>query len=168
MSSRDTPSRPERVHVLERVLRVPRPVEDVFPFFAEPGNLARITPPWLGFRIVTPGRLAMRVGLRVEYRVRPLFVPQRWESVITAWDPPRRFVDEQARGPYRYWHHLHEFRAGPGGATEIRDRVTYALPFGPLGAVAHPLVRRQLEAIFEHRRRVVEGMFGRQGVGSGE
>jgi len=160
MPPRDVPTRPDRVRVLEHVQHVPRPPAEVFPFFAEPGNLARITPSWLGFRIVTPGRLAMREGLRIEYRVRPLLVPQRWESMITLWDPPRRFVDEQTRGPYRYWHHLHEFREGPAGGTEIRDRVTYALPFGPLGAVAHPLVRRQLATIFEYRRRVVEEMFG--------
>ena len=156
----DVPSRPDRVHVLERIQVVPRPLAEVFPFFAEPANLARITPPWLGFRIVSSGPLRMREGLRVEYRVSPLLVPQRWESLITVWDPPRRFVDEQVRGPYRYWHHLHEFRAAPEGGTEIRDRVTYALPLGPLGALAHPLVRRQLATIFEHRQRVVEELLG--------
>ena len=155
-----TRTRPENVHVIEQVQVVPRTLEDVFPFFTAAENLARITPSWLGFRMVSEGPLVMRPGLRVEYRVRPLLVPQRWVSEITLWDPPRRFVDEQVHGPYRYWHHLHEFRAAPGGGTEIRDRVTYALPFGPLGALAHPLVRRQLETIFAHRRRVVDERFG--------
>lgn len=157
----DPPSRPENVHVLECVQYVARPLAEVFPFFAEPENLARITPPWLAFRVVSEGPLVMHEGLRIEYRVSPLFVPQRWESLITLWDPPRRFVDEQVRGPYRYWHHLHEFRrAADGVGTEIRDRVTYALPFGPLGALAHPIVRRQLEAIFAFRRQVVDERFG--------
>lgn len=144
---------------LERTQVVPRPPAEVFAFYADPNNLARITPRWLGFRILTPGA-QMREGLRIEYRIHPLGVPQRWVSEITVWDPPRRFVDEQRRGPYRTWHHLHEFRATAQG-TEIRDRVTYELPFGPLGRLAHALlVRRQLESIFAYRERVVRELFG--------
>lgn len=145
---------------LARSLFVPRPLDQVFPFFAEPRNLARITPPWLGFRIVTDGDLTMRQGLEISYRIHPLGIPQRWTSRISVWDPPQRFVDEQLRGPYRDWHHLHEFREVAGG-TEIRDEVTYELPFGALGRIAHRLiVRRQLESIFDHRERVVRELLG--------
>lgn len=145
---------------LERSLFVPLPLNQVFPFFAEPRNLARITPPWLGFRVVTGGDLTMRQGLEISYRIHPLGIPQRWTSRISVWDPPRRFVDEQLRGPYRTWHHLHEFREVVGG-TEIRDEVTYELPFGPLGRIAHRLmVRRQLESIFRYRERVVRELLG--------
>jgi ligand-binding SRPBCC domain-containing protein len=148
------------VYRLARSLFVPRPLDQVFPFFAEPRNLARITPPWLGFRIVTDGDLTMRQGLEISYRIHPLGIPQRWTSRISVWDPPQRFVDEQLRGPYRDWHHLHEFREVAGG-TEIRDEVTYELPFGALGRIAHRLiVRRQLESIFDHRERVVRELLG--------
>jgi len=151
-------------YVLEKTQRVPAPLDEVFDFFARPDNLARITPGWLDFRIVAPEQRDMRQGLEIEYRVRPLLVPQKWVSRITAYDPPHRFVDEQVHGPYRRWRHLHEFEpvaTGNGAVTEIRDRVDYALPFGPLGRVAHALlVRRQLESIFEHRRRVIADEFG--------
>lgn len=144
---------------LERSQIVPRPLDEVFPFYSDPGNLRRLTPEWLGFTILTP-EVEMRTGARIDYRVRPLGVPQRWTSLISVWDPPHRFVDEQVRGPYRRWHHLHEFRAVEGG-TEISDTVTYALPFGPLGRVAHALfVQRQLRAIFEYRERKVVELFG--------
>lgn len=147
-----------REYQLIRSQRLPLPLERVFPFFAEPRNLARITPPRLGFRIVSDGDLSMAPGLVIEYRVSPLLLPQRWVSEITLYEPPHRFVDEQRIGPYRKWHHLHEFEAVPGG-TEIRDVVTYALPFGPLGTLAHALfVRRQLEGIFAYRSGVVEAM----------
>ncbi len=146
--------------VLERAQTVPRALDEVFPFYADPRNLARITPPWLGFRIVSEGPLEMRQGLVIEYRIRPLGVPQRWTSEITVWDPPHRFVDEQRRGPYRRWHHEHTFRAVASG-TEIRDRVTYALPLGPVGRLVHALfVRRQLESIFAYRAAVVADQFG--------
>ncbi len=151
-----------REYQLTRSQRLPIPLERVFAFFAEPRNLARITPPRLGFRIVTTGELIMAPGLTIEYRVSPLLVPQRWVSEITVFEPPHRFVDEQRVGPYRKWHHLHEFEAVPGG-TEIRDVVTYALPLGPLGSLAHALlVRRQLEGIFAYRSRVVEGIIARE------
>lgn len=146
--------------VLERTQTVPRPLDEVFPFYADPRNLARITPPWLGFRIVSDGPLQMRKGLRIDYRIQPLWVPQRWTSEITEWDPPNRFVDEQRRGPYRRWHHEHTFRTVDDG-TEITDRVTYALPLGPLGRLAHAVfVRRQLESIFAYRAAVVRELFG--------
>lgn len=145
--------------VLTRVQPVPRPRDEVFAFFSDPANLARITPSWLGFRMVSaPG--AMREGLLIDYRIRPLGIPQRWRSAITVWDPPHRFVDEQVVGPYRSWHHLHEFAAAEGG-TEIRDSVRYGLPLGLLGRLAHALVvRRQLEAIFAFRERVIAELFG--------
>lgn len=146
--------------VLERTQTVPRPRDEVFPFYADPRNLARITPPWLGFRILSEDPLEMRAGLRIDYRIQPLWIPQRWTSEITVWDPPHRFVDEQRRGPYRRWHHEHTFRA-VGDTTEIRDRVTYALPLGPLGRLAHALfVRRQLESIFTYRSAVIDDLFG--------
>nr|NIQ56791.1 SRPBCC family protein [Gemmatimonadota bacterium]NIU76973.1 hypothetical protein [Gammaproteobacteria bacterium]NIV88652.1 hypothetical protein [Actinomycetota bacterium]NIX22707.1 hypothetical protein [Actinomycetota bacterium] len=103
------------MYSLERVQVVPRPLDETFAFFAEARNLARITPPWLGFRIVDDGDLEMRRGLVIEYRVRPLGFPQKWVSEITVWDPPRRFVDEQRVGPYAYWHHEHAFRSVDGG-----------------------------------------------------
>ncbi len=147
-------------HRLERVQTVPRPLDEVFPFFAEPRNLAVITPAWLGFRVVSDGELAMRTGLRIEYRVSPFGFPQRWVSEISRWDPPHAFVDEQRVGPYRRWHHLHEFRSVPGG-TEILDRVDYELPLGPLGRLVEPwLVAPRLGRIFDHRRRVIEAHFG--------
>ena len=144
-----------KTYTLERTQRVPAPLAETFDFFSRPENLGRITPSWLSFRMVSDDA-DMREGLRIEYRVRPLGVPQKWVSEITAYDPPHRFVDEQVKGPYAKWHHEHRFRAveeGPmAGGTEVTDTVTYALPFGPLGRLAHGLlVRRQLESIFEYR-----------------
>jgi ligand-binding SRPBCC domain-containing protein len=148
-------------HTLHRVQRVAVPLHETFDFFARPGNLARITPPWLGFRIVSDD-LEMRRGLRIEYRVKPFGVPQKWVSEITAYDPPHRFVDEQRVGPYARWHHEHRFRAVDGG-TEVTDTVRYALPFGLIGRLAHGvLVRRQLESIFDYREKALTELLERE------
>jgi ligand-binding SRPBCC domain-containing protein len=131
---------------------LPLPPEEVFPFFGDALNLEAITPPWLGFRVVTPGPIEMEPGARIEYRLRLHGIPIRWRTTIAVWDPPHRFVDVQLGGPYRMWHHTHDFEPAADGGTLMRDTVRYALPFGPLGAAAHRLlVRRDLEAIFDYR-----------------
>ncbi|HUH12506.1 MAG TPA: hypothetical protein VMK65_05330, partial [Longimicrobiales bacterium] len=43
------PLAPSPMYVLERSQEVPLPIEEAFAFFSDPANLARITPPWLGF-----------------------------------------------------------------------------------------------------------------------
>ena len=141
-----------RLHVLERSQIVASPLERTFAFFAETGNLERITPPWLRFRILTPRPIAMREGLLIEYRLSLHGLPLRWRTSIVRWEPGSAFVDVQLRGPYAFWEHTHTFEPVPGG-TQIRDRVRYRLPLGPLGELAHRLlVARELERIFDYRR----------------
>lgn len=147
------------MYVLEREVSLPVPRARVFPFFADARNLERLTPPSLRFEILTPGAILMGPGAIIDYRLRLSGLPVRWRSVIEIWDPPFRFVDVQVRGPYALWRHAHTFDETPEG-TLMRDRVEYALPFGPLGALAHRLiVARQLEAIFSFRGRVVRELF---------
>jgi ligand-binding SRPBCC domain-containing protein len=150
-----------RVHTLERSQLVPADPDDVFEFFARARNLERLTPPWLRFQVLTPEPIAMREGTLIDYRLRLHRLPIRWHTRIERWVPPRTFVDRQLRGPYRLWHHRHEFTAAPGG-TLMRDRVHYALPLGALGALALPLVRRDLRAIFDHRQAVIAAAFDGQ------
>ena len=142
-------------HVLRRQQRLPGPPDAVFGFFADAGNLEAITPAWLGFRILTPRPIDMRAGALIEYRLRLHGVPVSWLTRIEEWDPDParpRFVDAQLSGPYKLWHHTHEFEPDGAGGTVMRDTVRYALPFGPLGEVARRLlVSRDLEAIFDFR-----------------
>lgn len=146
-------------YVLEQEQRIPRPLAEVFRFFADAANLERITPPELGFQILTPPPITMRAGAVIDYRLRLHGVPFRWRTVIEELVPGVRFVDTQARGPYKLWRHTHEFRE-ENGVTVMRDRVEYELPFGPLGRVAHRLaVRAQLAGIFAHRHAFVERTF---------
>lgn len=138
-------------HTLQREQTLPGAPDDVFAFFGDAGNLEAITPPWLSFRIVTPRPIAMGVGTLIEYRLELHGLPISWLTRIEVWEPGVRFVDQQLRGPYALWHHTHEFAAA-GSNTRMTDTVRYALPFGPLGGVAHALfVRRDLDRIFDHR-----------------
>jgi ligand-binding SRPBCC domain-containing protein len=134
---------------LQSSVRLGAPLAEVFPFFADARNLEALTPPWLRFEIVSPGAVEMRVGALIDYRLRVHGLPLRWQSEITAWDPPHRFVDEQRRGPYRTWRHEHRFTAD-GDGTLVEDDVTYAAPGGAL--VERLFVGRDLARIFAFRR----------------
>ncbi|MEZ5063496.1 MAG: SRPBCC family protein [bacterium] len=147
-------------HRLERVQFIPRPREEVFAFFSDARNLERLTPEFLNFRILTPGRIEMRPGALIDYELRLHGLPVRWRTRIERFEAPRTFVDLQLSGPYRLWHHTHEFLEVAGG-TQMRDAVDYELPAGPIGEIAHELwVKKQLERIFSYRWQAVESVFG--------
>jgi ligand-binding SRPBCC domain-containing protein len=144
------------IHILRSEVWVPRPREQVFAFFSRAENLEVLTPHWLHFSILSPGPIAMKAGTRIRYHLRLHGIPLRWESEITAWEPPHRFVDEQRRGPYRKWIHEHQFLEHDGGTT-VRDTVQYSVAGGRL--VQRLFVAPDLNRIFEFRRKKVVEIF---------
>jgi ligand-binding SRPBCC domain-containing protein len=103
-----------RTYQLQTSLWLPQPRKQIFDFFSEPKNLEKITPPWLRFEIISPTELAVGRGTRIDYRLRVRGLPIRWQSEITVWEPPIRFVDQQTRGPYKAWVHEHTFSESKG------------------------------------------------------
>jgi ligand-binding SRPBCC domain-containing protein len=136
---------------------IPLRIERVFAFFADAGNLDRLTPPWLHIRIDTPLPIALAPGAAIDYRLRLHGVPIRWRSEITEWNPPHRFVDEQRRGPYRWWIHTHTFNESADGV-DMEDVVDYAPPGG---ALVHALfVGHDLRRIFTWRAHALREALG--------
>src|SRR5262245_57956202 len=151
---------PVRIRTLTTDLWLPRPVEEVFAFFSDAGNLDVLTPPWLRFRTLTPAPIALGQGTRIEYRLRWRGVPLSWRTEISLWEPPHRFIDRQVKGPYLQWVHLHTFEA-KGGGTLMTDRVDYAVPGWLLEPALSLLpVRPDVERIFAYRRVKMQELFG--------
>ena len=142
-----------KLYRLHKEQEVKAPLERVFAFFSKPANLQQLTPPSMKMQTLTPDPVQMRAGAVIDYSVSVGGLPTRWTAYIVDFDPPKRFVDIQLRGPYAYWHHTHSFESS-GDYTLISDDVLYAMPFGPIGGLAHALfIKRQLESIFVYREK---------------
>lgn len=147
-------------HILTRSLKLPVTREEAFAFFSDAGNLERITPPELKFHIITPQPIRIRQGTLIDYKLRLRGFPVKWRTEIAVWDPPHAFVDRQLRGPYKQWIHRHTFVEIDSATTLIEDEVKYRLGFTPFGEVAHFLVRRELDYIFDYRQQRVAELLG--------
>jgi ligand-binding SRPBCC domain-containing protein len=156
LSASEQPQR-MKTFSLQKQIWLPRPLAEVFHFFSDATNLETLTPPWLNFQIVTPRPIEMRVGTRIDYQLKIHGILVRWQSEITGWNPPERFVDEQNRGPYRRWIHEHSFQARDGGTT-VEDHVQYAVWGGKL--VNRLLVAPDLARIFGYRHHRLVEIFG--------
>ena len=139
----------------EESVVVDAPLERAFAFFSDASNLARITPPELRFRMLTPLPVEMRRGTVIEYSLRVRGVPMRWKSLIVDWRPGASFVDYQLAGPYLLWRHEHRF-APDAASARVTDRVVYSLPLAPLSDLALPLIRADVARIFAFRRSALD------------
>lgn len=147
---------------LIRTQKLPVEKETLWDFISSPHNLKVITPTYMNFRVLSQQILdTMYPGMIITYKVSPLLnIPLDWCTEITQVEHLRYFVDEQREGPYRFWHHQHHIEAIEGG-TLMTDIVSYRLPMGVLGRIAHSLfVKKQLEGIFEFRYQKMKSLFG--------
>ncbi len=125
------------------------PREEVFDFFSDAMELQRITPEFLHFKVLTPGPINIEAGTLLDYRLKLHGIPIRWRTEISAWEPSKRFVDQQLRGPYKRWYHEHLFEE-IDGQTRVIDNVHY-IPRG--GSLIHRfMVKPDLLKIFGYRQ----------------
>jgi len=142
--------------------KIPVSLETAWDFFSDPANLQRITPAYMGFKILSRYQgQRMYPGQLIEYTVKPLLgIPLYWMTEITHVKEGSYFVDEQRFGPYSLWHHQHHFKPIEGGI-EMTDVVHYKIPLGLVGRLANALfIRAQLTQIFDYRYQKVEELFG--------
>ena len=139
---------------------VPKTIEEIFPFFAEAKNLEKITPPHLRFHIVGMNTETINKGTLIDYKLQLYGVPFKWKTKISEFEPNKMFIDEQLKGPYSKWVHLHTFEQINGG-TLLKDLVHYRIPMGALGKILlGRFIRKDIEKIFNYRKSVIAELFG--------
>jgi hypothetical protein len=138
---------------------LPKKREEIFPFFSDEKNLETLTPDHLNFKVLKKSTAEINEGTLIDYRLKVHGVPMHWRTLIENWEPGRKFVDRQLKGPYALWHHTHEFTDFAGG-TLMRDRVLYRLPLGRLGdAIAGWFVKKDVGGIFSYRQQTIRRIF---------
>ena len=112
---------------------------------------------------MTSSPIPINKGSLIDYTIRILGFSVHWRTLITSYDPPHGFVDEQIKGPYVLWHHRHSFKKENGGGTMIRDTVRYAVPLGIIGRFLNLIwIRKDLKDIFAYRRKFIANKFEEQ------
>ncbi len=150
-----------KIYTFKTQQKLPISSDVAWDFFSNPLKLIDITPPWLNFRVTSDLPERMYTGVIITYQIRPFGnIPVNWVTEITHVQEPFVFVDEQRFGPYRFWHHQHQFKEISGGV-EMTDLVHYALPFGAFGRTLQRLsVAKRLQEIFAFRQAWLEKSFG--------
>jgi ligand-binding SRPBCC domain-containing protein len=153
-----------RSYKLYREQRLNITLEEAWDFFSSPANLDLLTPPDMGFRITTAQPIPkMYENQIIEYKVSPILsIPIYWKTKITEVVDRVSFTDQQMKGPYKLWKHIHTFE-DRGDHVMMTDDLTYALPLGFLGSIAHSLfVKNRLEEIFDYRYDKAEELFNQK------
>ena len=114
---------------------VPAPIDEVFEFFDDPGNLGRLMPPPVSIRLVSIEPEPPRPGSVFTFRYGLGPFQRTWTVRLLDRVRNERFVDETISGPVARFVHSHTFSAGRRG-TWIEDRIDFHVgPDGPLGEI---------------------------------
>jgi ligand-binding SRPBCC domain-containing protein len=150
-----------KIYKLERTQIIKASLDEAWTFFSSPVNLVEITPADMNFSITSPIDSNIYEGQIIRYKVRVLpGYTTEWVSKISGVNEPHAFVDEQVKGPYALWRHLHQFEKTLDG-TLVIDHVQYAVPFGVLGKLANQyLVQPKLNTIFNYRSEAIKKNLG--------
>ena len=148
-----------KIYSLKYKQIIKKDINEVFNFFSNPENLKKITPKKLGFKILTPKPIKMKEGQLIDYTIKILGKKIRWRTIITDYNPPEMFIDQQLLGPYSMWHHRHEFNIVDNGV-EIIDKIDYVVPYGILGRIINfCFIKSDLDRIFHYRYEVIKKYF---------
>lgn len=148
-----------KTYTFRKTTTIEKSLKQVFQFFSKAENLAKITPSNLNFKILSPLPIKMEEGTLIDYQIKLYRIPFRWQTKITVWEPPFRFVDVQLKGPYKMWIHEHSFEESATG-TRMSDYIEYQVPGGLFAPIIHRLkVRKDIENIFNFRETIIDQIF---------
>lgn len=130
---------------------VSAPIDEVFAFFDDPANLARLMPPPVQIRLLEIDPAPPQPGsiFTFGYGLGPF--QRRWTVRLLEREAGRRFRDETLDGPLARFDHTHSFAPARRG-TWIVDEIDYHLgPGGTMGELLDMLAGWAMRATFVWR-----------------
>ena len=148
-------------YIFKRVQTLNSDIETIWSFVSKPENLEKITPDNMKFSILSKSNLEMEEGMLISYKISPfLDINTTWITMITNVIKNEKFIDQQVKGPYKFWHHEHKFEVISSNKVKMTDIITYIPPFGFLGDIANALfLKKKLNNIFDYRNNILNSMF---------
>ena len=147
------------MHILTTTTVINKPLSEIFEFFSNAENLNKITPPDMQFKILTPLPIIIKKGTLIDYKIKVNGIPFNWQTEITEWEPNKRFIDKQLKGPYRVWIHEHTFEE-KDGKTIMNDHVQFLSPGWFLEPIINKLfIEKKVKGIFAYREKILTNLF---------
>jgi uncharacterized protein (TIGR01777 family) len=128
--------------------------QDTFAWHTRPRAFERFNPPWRPVRIVQAPQ-ALTDGNTVHLKVP--FIGNfgiSWKLIHKDYQEGAQFCDEQVRGPFQSWRHVHRFISEGGSSCRMRDEIFFKPPYG-IGLLT-PLIKKELARLFQYRHMVLK------------
>ena len=148
-------------YIFKRVQTLNSDIETIWSFVSKPENLEKITPDNMKFSILSKSNSEMEEGMLISYKISPfLDINTTWITMITNVIKNEKFIDQQVKGPYKFWHHEHKFEVISSNKVKMTDIITYIPPFGFLGDIANAIfLKKKLKNIFDFRKIILNNIF---------
>jgi uncharacterized protein len=138
---------------------LPASREELFLFFSDPNNILKVTPPDTSVKITYLSHRPLQLGSVIEFVVTKLGLPLKWKAEVVEHEPGIFFIDEQRKGPFKFFRHKHAFLPHANG-TEAIDEIELEMPLGFIGQIGyHLIIQRDLKRTFEYRRNALAALF---------
>lgn len=129
-------------------------VSDLFDFHLDTNNLTYITPSDTKVELLTKDFKPIQSQI-LKIKSTKYFIPMYWEVKIEKIDNPNLLVDLALKSPFAFWEHKHIF-IKHGNMSELKDVITYSLPFGFIGKIFNFLIKKDIEKMFNYRHKMTK------------
>ncbi len=126
--------------------------EDLFDWHERPGAFKRLSPPWQKVRVLSQeGHLkeGAKVALRLSFYG---LLRLKWILSHGQYKKGHLFVDNQVKGPFKYWKHEHQFISQSSHQSSLIDKITYELQWG----LGEKKVSQDLTRLFRYRHTILK------------
>ncbi len=131
-------------------------IKSLFDFHLDTNNLTKITPTNIKVELLTKDFKPV-VSQVLKIKSTKYFIPMMWEVKIEKIEEPNLLVDIALKSPFKFWEHKHIF-INHGNFSELKDVITFKMPFGILGDLLSFFVKKDLQNMFDYRHKITKNI----------